>query len=460
MSMPIEPLRASGAEAWLVGGAVRDRLLGRSTCDYDVAIRDDPEQIARAVARAANGHPFQLSDEFGAWRVVARDHSWQLDLVPLTGATIEEDLGQRDFTINAIAEPLAAGELIDPCGGREDLAAGRLRMVSSRAFADDPLRALRLARLGCELGFSPEAATMAAARAEADGLADVAVERVFEELKRILTAERAFEGLALMDSLGVTAVVLPELVALRGVEQSRFHHLDVHDHTLAVLGETIELQRDPSAAFGAAAEGLRRLLAEPLANNLSRGDALRFGALFHDIAKPQTRSVTPEGRVTFIGHDALGARMAAAALTRLRASDRLVEHVAALTRHHLRLGFLVHEVPLSRRLVYRYLHASAPVQADVTVLSVADRLATRGAGSEAAIAKHLSLAREMVGEALAWREKPPKPILRGDEITRELGISPGPRIGEVLAELEEASFAGEVRTREQALNRARELLGR
>lgn len=459
MSGPIEALRGSTDQAWLVGGAVRDRLLGRETSDYDVAIADDPQPAARALARDAGGHPFRLSDQFGAWRVVAHDHSWQVDLVPLTGARIEDDLAQRDFTVNAIAEPLGGGDLIDPFGGRADLAASRLRMVSPQAFEDDPLRALRLARIACELELWIEPETGEMARAGVSGLSGVAAERVFEELKRIISADRALEGLRLMDALGVTAVVLPELVALHGVEQSRFHHLDVHDHTLSVLGETIALQRDPSGAFGAHAEPVAALLAEPLANELTRGQALRFGALFHDIAKPETRSVTAEGRVTFIGHDAAGARMAAAALARLRASERLSDYVAAVTRHHLRLGFLVHEVPLPRRAIFRYLHATEPVQADVTVLSVADRLATRGANSEVAIAKHLALAQEMIAEALAWRARPPRPIVRGDEITRELGISPGPQVGKLLAELEELSFTGEVQTREQALDRARELLG-
>ncbi len=459
LSGPIAVLRAGAEPAWLVGGAVRDRLLGRETSDYDVAIADDPQSAARALAREAGGHPFRLSDQFGAWRVVAHDHSWQVDLVPLTGARIEDDLAQRDFTVNAIAEPLGGGELIDPFGGRADLAAARLRMVSPRAFADDPLRALRLARIACELELTIDPETAATARAGASGLSGVAAERVFEELKRIISADGALEGLRLMDALGVSAVVLPEVVALHGVEQSRFHHLDVHDHTMTVLGETIALQRDPSVAFGARAESVAALLAEPLANELTRGQALRFGALFHDIAKPGTRSVTAEGRVTFIGHDAAGAQIAAAVMARLRASERLTDFVAAVTRHHLRLGFLVHEAPLSRRSIYRYLRATDPVQADVTVLSVADRLATRGANAEVAIAKHLALADEMIAEALAWRARPPKPIVRGDEITRELGIAPGPRIGKVLAELQELSFTGEVRTREQALHRARELLG-
>jgi putative nucleotidyltransferase with HDIG domain len=277
-------------------------------------------------------------------------------------------------------------------------------------------------------------------------------------LKRIVIADRALDGLALMDELAVTEAVLPELAQLRGVEQSAYHHLDVHDHTRAVLAETIELTASPERWFPGEAVGIHALLAEPLANELDRGQALRFGALFHDIAKPQTRGVTAEGRVTFMGHDEGGADVARRILGRLRASEKLAEHVAGLVRHHLRLGFLVHRMPLSRRDLYRYMAACEPVQADVTLLSVADRLATRGRGSEAAIERHLELARELIGAALAWRSARPRPPLRGDELARAVGLRSGPEIGRLLAELEEASFAGEISGREQAIERARELL--
>jgi poly(A) polymerase len=191
---------------------------------------------------------------------------------------------------------------------------------------------------------------------------------------------------------------------------------------------------------------------------LTRWQALRFGALLHDIAKPQTRNVTSEGRVTFIGHDTAGGETARAVLARLRASDRLAEHVSGLARHHLHLGFLVHEMPLSRRAIYRYLRRCSPVPVDVTVLSVADRLATRGDNSDAAIAKHVELAGEMLGEALQWVADPPRPPIRGDEVARELGVSPGPELGRILAELEEASFAEEISSRQEAIELARGLL--
>jgi putative nucleotidyltransferase with HDIG domain len=461
---PLTPLEAlaqlAGSDAWLVGGAPRDRLLSRPTSDYDVAVTGDPKMLARALGRAAGGHPFALSEGFGAWRVTAHDHSWQVDVLPLGGGSIVADLARRDLTINALAEPLGGGELVDPFGGRADLEAGRLRMVSAEAFADDPLRTLRVARLACELGFTVDPDTAESARRHAPGLEHVAPERVFAELRRVISSERALDGLELMDSLGVTAVVLPELIGLRGVQQSPHHHLDAHDHTRAVLAETIELERDPSAAFGEHAEAIAALLAEPLASELTRGQALRLGALFHDVAKPRTRAVSADGRITFMGHDVAGAQIAAAALGRLRAGERLIEYVAALTRHHLRLGFLVDQMPLGRRAVYRYMRTCAPVQLDVTVLSVADRLATRGPNTTEAITRHLKLARQLFGEALAWQADPPRPPVRGDDLARSLGIDAGPEIGRLLAELEEASFAGEVSGREQALALARELHAR
>ncbi|HEX7289631.1 MAG TPA: HDIG domain-containing protein [Conexibacter sp.] len=454
----------AGTSAWLVGGVVRDRLLGRPTADLDLAVDGDVEAAARAVGRAARAAVFPLSEDFGAWRVVARGgqpgSGWQADLSPLLGETIEQDLAQRDFTVNAIAQPLAGGEPVDPTGGREDLTARRLRMVAPQAFAADPLRVLRLPRFACELGLSAEPATLDAAARHAAGLERVAAERVFAELKRIVASPDPLAGIELMERVGALGVVLPELAALAGVEQSHYHHLDVYRHTLAVLAETVALARDPAAVFGAEhGAAVAALLAEPLADELTRGDALRFGALFHDVAKPQTRAVGDEGRISFWHHDAQGAELSRAILARLHASERLRAHVAALTRHHLRLGFLVRERPLTRRAEYRYLKACEPVEVDVTLLSVADRLATRGRRADAAIAKHLELARELIGPALAWREHgPPAPLLRGDELADALGITRGPQLGTLLAALEEATYAGEVATRDDAIAYARALL--
>lgn len=450
MTSPLDAAREAlaGRDAWLVGGAVRDRLLGRETDDVDVSLEGDPQDAARTIARATGGTPFQLSGAFGAWRVVGPGHAWHVDLVTLRDGDIEADLAGRDFTINAMAEPLAGGDILDPHGGRADLDARLVRMVSSQALADDPLRSLRAVRLVTELDLALETQTADAVATHAGGIERVAPERVFGELKRVVTSSRARFGLELMDRYGLLAVVLPELLALKGVEQNVFHHADVWDHTLEVLEAVAELERGD--------DEIARMLAEPLGDDLTHGGAMRFAALLHDAAKPQTRGVTPDGRVTFIGHDRAGAELARSVLKRLRASQRLSDYVAALTLHHLRLGFLVHEQPLDRRSLWRYLRATAPYSADVTIFTMADRLATRGRNAESAIAAHLALAREVLAEALA--ERPSAPLIRGDELARELGIQPGPGLGELLARIEEERFAGEVATREEAVNRARELL--
>jgi len=447
----------AGEDVWVVGGAIRDRLLERGTDDVDLVTPGDAREPARRLARAARASSFPLSEEFGAWRVTARDRSWQADLMPMEGKTIEQDLGRRDFTVNAMAEPLAGGDLVDPFGGREDLAARRLGMVSERAFEDDPLRVLRLARLSVALGFDVEPATGAAAQRAAPRLPAVPGERVFGELKQILRAAEPHVGVASLDDLGALEAILPELASQRGVEQNRFHHTDVFRHTLEVLTSVARLEGEPEF-FGEHGPAVAALLAEPLADDLTRGDALRFGALMHDIAKPPTRAQTAEGRITFMGHDTLGADMAREALSRLRASQKLREHVAALTRHHLRLGFLVHHRPLSRRDVHAYLRACEPVEVDVTLLSVADRLATRGDNAQEAIAAHLELARDVLGEALRWRAQgPPAPLVRGDALAAELGVAAGPDLGRLLRELEAAQFAGEIASGEDAIALARRL---
>jgi putative nucleotidyltransferase with HDIG domain len=314
-------------------------------------------------------------------------------------------------------------------------------------------------RLVVELGLELEPATREAAADNASGLARVAPERVFGELKRIVGAPTPRPGMELMSALGLTDVVLPELAALRGVEQNVFHHADVYGHTLEVLDAVAAIERDPAASgLGEHAGAVAELLREPLADELTRGRAMRFAALLHDAAKPETRGAGPGGRVTFVGHDRRGAELARAVLGRLRSSEKLRDYVGTLTRHHLDLGFLVHERPLSRRAAWRYLRATAPHSADVTILTVADRLATRGKNAEPAITAHLEVAREMLDHAFAERAAAPRPpLLRGDELAKELGLRPGPELGELLARLEEDRYAGVIATREDALRRAREL---
>jgi putative nucleotidyltransferase with HDIG domain len=445
---------ALGAEAraWVVGGAVRDALRGIAVGDLDLALDGDVAGAARAIAAAGEGHAFELSGEFSTWRVTARDRSWTLDVAGLRGGSIEDDLAARDFALNAIAVPLCGGDPIDPAHGIEDLGRGVLRAVSERSFADDPLRLLRAARLATGLGLEVDDGTAELARAEARRAAEPAGERQLAELSALVTGPDPVRGIELLRRIDVLEVVLPEVAALHGVGQSANHHLDAYDHTLEVMQRMREVEADLPRYAGEVADEVGAALAEPVGDGLTREGALRFASLLHDVGKPQTR-VERDGWISFKGHDEVGAAMVRSLFGRLRSSRRLADSVATMTRDHLVLGFMVRERPLPPRRVWDYLSRTGELAIDTTLLTVADRLSAQGGGvPDAAIEGHLALAREMLAAAVELRrDGPPEQLLRGDELAAELGIEPGPRLGEAVRELAAAQYAGEVTSREEAV---------
>lgn len=455
------PVLAVSGEAWLVGGAVRDALLGTSDTDIDIAVESDPAGAAREVARVLDGVAFELSDEFATWRAADRSGKWQVDVAALRGPGIEQDLGLRDFTVGSLAVPLGGGDLIDPLGGRDDLDRGVIRASGPTSLLDDPLRVMRAARLAAQFGWNIEPSTVELAKAAAPGLGGVAGERILAEFLLLIGSRDPLRGVEGMELTGAMDEVLPEIGAMKGVTQGPNHHLDVHGHTIEVFEGVLRIESDLEAFVGELAPDTSSLLSEPLADGVDRAVGLRLGALFHDSAKPETRTEN-DGFIGFRGHDEAGATRVGEVFGRLRSSRALSRHVADLTRHHLILGFMVHERPLDRRQVYRYLRATSPVSVDVTLLTIADRLAARGAGSVAStemVEAHLDLARTMVAAGLQWHESgPPEVPIAGDELAEELGIAPGPELGRVIEELREDVYVGEVTTAKEAVGKGLQLL--
>lgn len=429
-----------GERGWFVGGCLRDQLLGLPVRDLDIVVDGAPEPFARALADRLGAGVFSSSDEFGTWRLVLA--GLHVDVAALRGADLEADLRARDFTIDALARPLEGGEVADPLGGMEDLAARRLRLCAPAALDDDPLRVLRLARLARGLGHVPDAAATEAAFRAAPGLAAVSGERQRDELSALLAvadAPAAFRDLAVW---GALRVVLPELDGLRGVEQNPYHHLDVFEHTLEALtyvrgvveqlGGRAHLATTDDAGLPGAA---------PLV-------PVSWAVLLHDIGKPAARVVDDEGRVIFWHHDEEGRRMTEGIAARLRLSNRFATYLGTLVRQHLRLGFLVREQPLTRRALARYRRDVSPWVFESVVVSLCDRLATRGERTSAqSLARHYRLARTVWSEV---SKAPPPRILSGDEVMELLGLGPGPAVGEALGLLEEEVEAGEVATPEEA----------
>ncbi len=444
-------MRRRGSAGWLVGGSVRDRELGRFSPDVDVVVADDPAQVTREVATGAGRPWFALSAEWGAYRVVGDEG--HIDVAGLRGGSLEADLALRDFTLNAMALPLAGGPLVDPFDGRQHLREGRLVAVDRRIFADDPLRLLRAVRLAHTLGLTVEDQTSELARAEAWRLPQAAAERILAEVVLTLEAGRSATAVCQWAHLGLLEPLFPEVVALHGVTQSPFHHLDVYGHTLGAMERLDEILAEPGRFFGLSWEQLETRLAEPVDGLMSRPVALRLGALLHDVAKPQTRAVDESGRVTFWGHTEVGAGMAGAVCTRLRCSAAATSLIRKVVEEHLRVGFVQHEEPLSSRILVSTLWALAPWEPEVLMVSVADRLATRGPRTpEESVDRHLATARTLMD---AWCRRAvdgvPRPPLGGHELMAGLDLKPGPLLGEVLREVTLAWEAGEVAGADEAL---------
>ncbi|GGM05578.1 tRNA nucleotidyltransferase [Deinococcus aerophilus] len=410
---PLPPFPAGGL---LVGGAVRDWLRGVAPKDFDWVV-PDPAAAARAMAAVLGGSAFALDEERGYWRVHLPG-GVQHDLVPRP-ADVTDDLLRRDFTVNALAVT-GEGRVLDPAGGRADLRARRLRMVSAANLRSDPLRAWRAARLETTLGFRLEADTEAEVRRVAAALADgtlspPAPERVRDELHALLTHPGAAHGVLRLEALDLLALSVPELREGIGLEQGGFHHLDVFHHGVEALHQL--LARRPDA---------------PL--------PLRWATLLHDVGKPRARTVDPEtGRTHFYGHDKLGAALAAQRLGRLKLPGDDVRHVSRLIEAHMV------PLPAGDREARRFVHRRRDLLPDLLSVMLADREAARGPSSNAASRHAYARAMNRVLEALEEQPAPPPPLLSGREVMALLGLPPGPRVGAALRAVNEAAALGEVR---------------
>jgi putative nucleotidyltransferase with HDIG domain len=372
------------------------------------------------------------------------------------GATLLEDLAGRDFSINAMAVDLTHSpfSLIDPTGGLADLRAGRLRAASPQSLYRDAVRALRAVRMRARFGFEIEPDTVDLIRDAAPRLAGVSAERVRDELVKILGLPGAAESLRTLAALRLLDVVLPELTPLKGLPQPH-RTVDGFDHTLQVVADLEQLLPPggrPSADLPYA-DRLVTHLSTGLPGSQDRRSLLTVAALLHDIGKPATYSVGDDGAVHYFDHDRVGAGMAAALLERLRFSRPAIGWVTTVVRHHLRPLLLARAPAVTRRAVHRFFRDTGAAGVDVVLLSLADHPpATETAPGDQSGATQQAVAATLLE---AWfvgyaEVIMPRPLLSGGDIVRRLGMTPGPLVGELQRDLQEAQAAGEVVTPEQA----------
>ena len=440
---------------WLVGGAVRDALLGRAVTEVDVAIAGSAGALGRALADATPGAGFVvLDEERDACRVVS---DVDVDLARLRAAALADDLRGRDFTVNALAVDLrrlvreGGAAIADVTGGLADLAARRVRPCAPSALAADPARVLRAVRLAVRLGWALDAALQGALREAAPMVSAVSAERVRAELVAILAEPSAGRGLRLLDDVGALPILLPESMPMRETPQSEPHRFDVWEHSLRAVeaADRIVAELDALEPWGA---DLAAHLGEPLGDDVTRREALKLAALLHDVAKPETRSVD-RGRVRFFGHDVRGAERAAAVAHRWRLSRRAGAVVERLVAQHLRPMHLGNAGGITRRARYRFFRDLGEDARDLVLLALADASAVRGdlpmavwSGPGGSILREL-----MRGAGEEERAAATPPLLRGGDVMAALGLAPGREVGRLLERVREAQALGLVGTAEEAL---------
>lgn len=459
-------LAPQGIDCYLVGGYIRDGLLGRASHDIDLTVAGDAVDIARQVADAFEAKFVLLDEIHQVARVVLfqNEERWYLDFTTTRGS-IEEDLAKRDFTIDAIAmklDHLAAGwiQLIDPLDGLADLEQRLIKIAGNSAFIDDPARLLRAFRLAAELDFSIDSATEATIERDRELIKDVSVERIGDELGHILETARAASSLRHLDRLGLLDLILPELAISKGVKQPKEHYWNVFDHSLEAVAaverllvaltrkgdllDSLTFPLDLADHFGQEVTGGR-----------TRRGLIKLAALLHDVAKPQTKGIDEKGRMRFLGHAQLGADIVDSIMERLRFSSREKRMVTRMIEQHLRPGHLSHcdEMP-TRRAIYRYFRDTAEVGIDTLFLNLADHLASRGSTLDMSDwQKHVEVTQYMLAR---WFEEetivsPPK-LINGYDLIDKFGLAPGPQIGVLLEAVREAQASGEIATQEEALD--------
>ena len=451
-------------EIYLVGGYLRDLFLKRKKAifDFDFAVSSSAIKISRQISRSLKSPFVVLDKEHGSSRIVYKkgDFSCNFDFTDYRGKDIEEDILHRDFSLNSMAINLRslerAGRLEDlllaPYGARKDIKNRIIRKVSDFSLPEDPLRILRAFSLSAVLNFKIEARTKLAIKKYKGKITSCAFERISEELFKILDSENAFKTFKAMDEFKILDELMPEIKVMRKVAQGPYHHLDVYGHCLEALKQVealfLELKRS---------RDIQNYLEEKISGSHSRRALLKLGAFLHDIGKPVSKERI-KGKTCFHGHERAGRNIARIISERLRLANDERGVLDKMIFWHLRPGYLADIENLSQRALYKYFRDTAAEAVSVLLLSIADQRSTRGPLTRGANRKHhedvcLGLAKEFFRRS---KKKELPKLINGDDLIRNFRLSPGPLIGKILEEVKEAQGAGEIETKAQALELAKE----
>jgi len=457
---------------YLVGGAVRDAVRGKATHDLDFVVPQNAISLSFKIANKMGKPAYILDRERDAGRVILQEAHTMLDFTCFRGDDLYADLADRDFTINAMALPATAvttASIIDPFNGLADLAEKQIRLVRHDALEKDPIRALRAVRQGLSYGFQLTDDTKTAVTTVAPSLHKTSMERMRDELVKMLETAVPDQAIQQMSDLGLLTQILPEVDALADIEQSPPHHELVLAHTISVLRwlvavETAVVEQQPVAIeelrevqtqFSDFSEGLQTHFARDIGGGLDGRFLLRLDGVFHDVGKKDSQTIEESGRIRFLGHDKVGADLAATRLRELTFSNRAINQVETAIAGHMRpLQLAQTGKKPSRRAIYRYFRATRETGLDIGLLSLADHLATyNGIGDKTKWKNLITVVFELFRHYFEQYEETvaPEPLINGRDLIQLLKIPAGPEIGRILRLVQESQAAGELATREDAL---------
>ena len=441
--------------AYIIGGSIRDLLLDRSPTDYDLAVTGNPKKIAENIAKNISGRWIEMGKPGQTIiRVVSNDHI--IDITSLNGASIEDDLKKRDFTINAVAYDLSSREIIDCLGGLRDLADKKVRMVSVDVFKKDPIRLIRAYRIAAYLNFEIESQTASRISADAELIHHSAGERIREEIFKLLGTSKSYHYLSQMADAGLLTAVFPDLDWLKGCLQNSHHFYDVFEHTLKAYEHLETLLNHPDGILPDTCHQIRQYLDE------GKTVLLKYSILLHDIGKSLTKTTDNRGEIHFYGHSRKSADMAQKINQKLRLSNREKRFVDCIIRSHLHPLFLftaMQKKTLTHKGITRFFKKCGDNTPALLLHALADVLAKGDRPGQ----KHkdfIGFVKMMMHEFF-YNFQPnitEPPLITGRDLIHEFGLMPSPEFKIILNRVREEQLTHKIRSRSEALVWVRDYL--
>ncbi|MCF8067885.1 MAG: HD domain-containing protein [Desulfobacterales bacterium] len=439
---------------YIVGGPVRDLLLGRTPADYDIAVSGNPEEYAKKLAIMSNGHWVELGkDKQKIIRVSAKNRLY--DITSINGSCIQEDLEQRDFTINALAYDISHGKIIDVTGGLSDIADKKIRMVSKFVFQNDPVRLFRAFRIGATFNFEIDPETCNAIKKDAELIKNTAGERISSEFFKLLSTTDSYSYLKQMAETSLLFTIFPEITPLAGCRQNRYHDFDVYGHTMRSYAYLENIINNPLESITPLIDYIRSRK-KPFMPAI-----LKCAMLFHDLGKPVTRTTDRDNHIHFYRHATRGAEIAADIGSRLRFSNLEKTYLETIIHYHLRpLGLFnaYCQNELTRRTITRFFMKFNELTPDLLLHFIADTYGKQK-GTDAVSGAHIrfinSIFENYIKNYLPKKSK--KPLISGNDLMQELGLRPSPLFSEILHHVEEERLSGKITSRRDAISVASDM---